>query len=210
MKNKSVFSVLAAVAAFVAWAAVPVEFKVETDHADCLYRCGEKASFTITVTGKDGKKLSEGRFKAKLDNFGEKVLAESEVDLAQGNPFTVAAEKDTPGFMRLSICADEKAFTLPKTAGQGTFHWGVAYEPEKIRPGAENPADFDSFWADASSSSHSVSNIPVAGQRYSLSWHASNCLSRITLMVLSLQCSTRHAPVLIKSRFSPFKRLFRQ
>ena len=148
MKKKSVVFVLA-VAAFAAWAAVPVEFKVETDHADCLYRCGEKASFTIAVIGKDGKKLTEGRFKAKLDNFGEKILAEKEVDLAQGNPFTVAAVKDTPGFMRLSIGADAKAFTLPKTAGQGTFHWGVAYEPEKIRPGAENPADFDSFWADA-------------------------------------------------------------
>ena len=149
MKKKSVVSVLAAAAACAAWAAVPVEFKVETDHADCLYRCGEKASFTISVTGKDGKKLSEGRFKAKLDNFGEKVLAEKEVDLAQGNPFTVSAVKDTPGFMRLSIGADAQAFTLPKTAGQGTFHWGVAYEPEKIRPGAENPSDFDSFWADA-------------------------------------------------------------
>ena len=148
MKSMIVCTGIAA-AAFAAWAAVPVQFKVETDHADCLYRCGEKASFTITVTGKDGKKLSEGRFTAKLDNFGEKVLAEKQVDLAQGNPFTVTAVKDTPGFMRLSVNANEEAFTLPKTAGQGTFHWGVAYEPEKIRPGAENPADFDAFWADA-------------------------------------------------------------
>ena len=138
-----------AAAALAAWAAVPVEFKVETDHADCLYRCGEQASFTVTVTGPGGQKLAAGSFNAKLDNFGEKVLAEKRVDLAQGNPFTVAAVKDTPGFMRLSLDADAQAFTLPKTAGQGAFHWGVAYEPEKIRPGAENPADFDSFWADA-------------------------------------------------------------
>ena len=34
MKKKSVVFVMAAVAAFAAWAAVPVEFKVETDHAD--------------------------------------------------------------------------------------------------------------------------------------------------------------------------------
>ena len=75
MRKKSIVSVLVAVAAFAAWAAVPVEFKVETDHADCLYRCGEKASFTITVTGKDGKKLSEGHFTAKLDNFGDVEFA---------------------------------------------------------------------------------------------------------------------------------------
>ena len=86
---RSTILVLAACAAFALAAAVPVQFKVETDHADCLYRCGEKASFTITVTGPGGQKLAAGSFKAKLDNFGEKVLAESEVDLAQGNPFTV-------------------------------------------------------------------------------------------------------------------------
>ena len=64
-----------AAAALAAWAAVPVEFKVETDHADCLYRCGEQASFTITVTGKDGKKLSEGRFTAKPFTVDEIDLA---------------------------------------------------------------------------------------------------------------------------------------
>ena len=68
MKKKSIVSVLVAAAAFAAWAAVPVEFKVKTDHADCLYRCGEKASFTITVTGKDGKKLSAGSFKVSAKN----------------------------------------------------------------------------------------------------------------------------------------------
>ena len=77
MKAKTLFSVVAAVAALALEAAVPVQFKVATDHADCLYRCGEKATFTVTVVGEDGKKLSEGRFKAKLDNFGAKVLAES-------------------------------------------------------------------------------------------------------------------------------------
>ena len=130
-------------------AAVKVEFKVETDHADCLYRCGEKAVFTVTVADPSGKALKAGCFKAKLDNFGSRVLAEKEVDLAKGNPFTIAAVKDTPGFMRLSLSADANAFTLPKTPGQGVFSWGVAYEPEKICPGAENPSDFDSFWADA-------------------------------------------------------------
>ncbi|MBQ3289685.1 MAG: acetylxylan esterase [Kiritimatiellae bacterium] len=138
-----------AVASFAAMAAVPVEFKVSTDHSNCLYRCGEKAAFTVTVADQSGKALQAGRFKAKLDNFGERVLAEKEFDLAQGNPFTIAAAKDSPGFMRLSFSADTNEFKLPKTPGQGVFCWGVAYEPEKIRPGAENPADFDSFWAHA-------------------------------------------------------------
>ncbi|MBQ6338225.1 MAG: acetylxylan esterase, partial [Kiritimatiellae bacterium] len=146
---KRILSVFAVAAALAVSAAVSVDFKVEADHADCLYRCGETATFTVTVVDSKGKKLPAGTFTATLDNFGARVLAEKTADLAQGNPFTIAAAKDMPGFMRLSIRADAKAFTLPKTAGQGAFHWGVAYEPEKIRPGAENPADFDSFWADA-------------------------------------------------------------
>ena len=130
-------------------AAVPVGFKVETDHADCIYRCGEKASFAVTVTDSSGKALSAGRIKATLDNFGARILAEKEFDLADDNPFTIAAAKDSPGFIRLSFSADTNEFTLAKTAGQDTFNWGVAYEPEKIRPGAENPVDFDTFWTAA-------------------------------------------------------------
>ena len=115
---KKIVLALGVAVALAAGAAVPVQFKVETDHADCLYRCGEKASFTVTVTGPGGEKLAAGSFKAKLDNFGEKVLAEKRVDLAQGNPFTIDAAKDTPGFRRLSLGADEKASTRPKAAAQ--------------------------------------------------------------------------------------------
>ena len=57
---KKIVLALGVAVALTAGAAVPVQFKVETDHADCLYRCGEKASFTITVTR--SSTTSERRF----------------------------------------------------------------------------------------------------------------------------------------------------
>ena len=128
---------------------LPVLFKVETDHADCLYRCGERATFTVTVTDTSGAPLTAGRFRARLDNYGVRVFAEAEFDLAEGNPFTLSAAKETPGFMCLRLDADRDKFALPGLPGQDTFQWGVAYEPEKIRPGAECPSDFAAFWEEA-------------------------------------------------------------
>ena len=133
---------------------IPVRFKVETDHADCLYKCGERATFTVTVTDADDAPLKAGRFHAILDNYGARILAEADIDVAASNPFTISAVKETPGFMRLRLDTDRAAFSPRGLAGNGLageeiFQWGVAYDPERIRPAAERPADFDAFWADA-------------------------------------------------------------
>jgi formate C-acetyltransferase len=133
---------------------LPALFKVETDHASCIYRCGERAAFSITVTDADGIPLKTGRFHAILDNYGARVLAEADIDLATANPFAISAVRETPGFMRLRIDTDRATFSPRGLAGNGMageeiFQWGVAYEPEKIRPAAGRPADFDVFWADA-------------------------------------------------------------
>ena len=124
---------------------LPDLFKVETDHASCIYRCGERATFTVTVTDAEGVPLKAGRFSAILDNYGARILAEADEDLAVANPFTISAVK---GFMRLRIDTDRAAFAPRGLAGNGlageeVFQWGVAYEPEKIRPAVERPADFD-------------------------------------------------------------------
>ena len=133
---------------------LPVFFKVETDHASCIYRCGERATFTVAVTDAQGVPLKAGRFHAILDNYGARILAEEDADLAVSNPFKISAVKETPGFMRLRIDTDRAAFAPRGQAGNGlageeVFQWGVAYEPEKIRPAVERPADFDAFWTDA-------------------------------------------------------------
>ena len=68
-----------------------ITLSVETDHANALYRCGETATFTVTAKDDAGAPL-QGAFTARLDNFGPKVVATAEVDLAKTNAFTLTGQ----------------------------------------------------------------------------------------------------------------------
>lgn len=130
------FMVMLAVAlcAVTVWAKV----KVETDHESAIYRCGDVAKFTVTVTeDKTGALLTNGMVSATVDNFGTNVILREKFDLRKENPFTVKASRDTAGFLRLSL------------GGAVWGMWSVGFEPERVRPGAERPADFDAFWEEA-------------------------------------------------------------
>ena len=35
-------------------------FKIAADKADCLYRCGERTTFTVTAVGADGQPAAAG------------------------------------------------------------------------------------------------------------------------------------------------------
>ena len=126
----------------VLWAAAAfagLEFEVVNDHTNLIYRVGEEASFTVTA--RDGKAglAAKGTVDVVLDNFGPGVQLSNRVDLAKGNPFTVKGKLAEPGFLRLTLNAKDTK----------TKVWGVAYEPEKIRPATARPADFDAFWDEA-------------------------------------------------------------
>ena len=114
-------------------------FKIAADREDCLYRCGEKATFTVTVVDAGGQPAAAGTVTATVDNFGPQEQAKRTVDLAKENPFKMEGSLAEPGFLRLTVQA--------KGAKQTMF--GVGYEPEKIEKGSPSPADFDAFWAKA-------------------------------------------------------------
>ena len=126
-------AVFAAVTGF----AAGLEFTIANDHTNLIYRVGEEAAFTVTVT-RDGKPVAGGFVDAKLDNYGPNVQLSNRVDLAKGNPFTVKGRLAEPGFLRLTLKANDTAKV-----------WGVGYEPERIEKGSPLPADFDAFWSDA-------------------------------------------------------------
>ena len=114
------------------------DYTIVNNHADLLYSCGEKATFTVAV--KDGENVpSSGVVTAKLDNTGPNVFAEETWDLSKTNVFTIAGTMKEPGFLRLKLFVGEKEDRV----------WSVGYEPERIRKGSPSPRDFDSFWAEA-------------------------------------------------------------
>lgn len=113
-------------------------FRVTCDQPDARYRLGEKAIFTVEATEDDGSS-PKGRAHLRLDNFGDRIFMERGVDLAKESRFTVTGEMDRAGFLLLRI----------RKSGSEQTLFGVAYEPEKLRPYQECPKDFDQFWAES-------------------------------------------------------------
>lgn len=112
--------------------------EVKADRDTYVYACGEPATFSIQVLGKDKKPVKEGQLRVTLTNFGTQQVANAVFDLSKANPVTCAGTLREAGFLK---CA---AFVKLDREYRGLG--GVAYDPEKITAGSERPADFDAFW----------------------------------------------------------------
>ena len=127
-------------------AALAQSVEIKTDRESSVYTCGEPASFSVLVLGKDKQPVKEGQLRVTLTNFGTQQVASATVDLAKSNPATCAGTLRAPGFLKCT------AYVKVGTNDcRGLC--GAAYEPEKIRAGSERPADFDAFWTRPSRSS---------------------------------------------------------
>ena len=115
--------------------AFAAKIEVSQNHADAIYRAGEEAVFSVSVKDDGGTLLKSGEAKWTLDNFGTVALGSGEVNLSDGNPFTVRGKMDEAGFLRLQV----------KTAAKSIV-WGVGYDVERIRQSEPCPADFDAYW----------------------------------------------------------------
>ena len=132
----------AAFSLFAALSALAATYKVETDKPGCVYRCGETATFTVTMLDASNLRKSGEMQYATLDNFGTQLVAKVSVDIATGAVTRISGTLSEPGFLRLK---------LPQTkGGHGDPNvFSVGFEPEKIKKGSPSPADFDEFWATA-------------------------------------------------------------
>ena len=137
-------SVISAAVIFVSlpFAAFAATYKVDADRSGGVYRCGERASFTVRLLS-TGNLAAAARPYARLDNFGPSVLTNLAFDVTKtGVAFTVSGTLDKPGFLRLSLPPTKNGYEDPSV-------FSVAFEPEKIKKGSPSPADFDSFWSGA-------------------------------------------------------------
>ena len=138
----SVFIVCAALAA-------PFEYEISTDHADCVYACGEKAVFTVKAKDLGAGETSGGIVRMRLDNFGTRVVVpERNIDFTIANPVRIEGTLTEPGFLRLAI-KDPKSKGDFFRIAKGDRVWSVGFEPEKIKPAVPDPNDFDMFWKTA-------------------------------------------------------------
>lgn len=112
---------------------------VTPDHQDWNYKVGEKASFVVNVR-KSGTLLNQ----VKVDyEAGPVMYPETKKTLTlKDGTMKWSGEMKTPGFYRLKVVAhvDGKDYEGLCTA---------AFSPEKIKPFAQEPKDFDDFWKKA-------------------------------------------------------------
>ena len=112
---------------------------VTPDHQDWNYKVGEKASFVVNVR-KSGTLLNQ----VKIDYEAVPVMYPNtkKTLILKDGTMKWSGEMKTPGFYRLKVVAhvDGKDYEGLCTA---------AFSPEKIKPFAQEPKDFDDFWKKA-------------------------------------------------------------
>ncbi len=127
------------------------------NHSNHLYRCGEAAQITYTVTDRSGSPVTEGSLSLEFTNDNGDIFNKTVLDLSKSNPVTISETMKFPGFMCVRACARNKA-----SKELGRLLVGVGFEPEKIEPGLPKPADFEEFLA---AGKKEVRAIPIDVQK---------------------------------------------
>ena len=112
---------------------------VTPDHQDWNYKVGEKASFVVNV-----RKSGTLQNQVKIDYEAGPVMYPNtkKTLILKDGTMKWSGEMKTPGFYRLKVVVhvDGKDYEGLCTA---------AFSPEKIKPFAQEPKDFDDFWKKA-------------------------------------------------------------
>lgn len=125
---------------------------VSPDHTDWTYQLKEKCTFTVQVY-KAQNLLPDVKIDYELGPEWYPTEQEEGVLLKDGKK-TLSGSMDKPGFFRCKVIAHvgERTYEGMATA---------AYEPEKIKPYAVDPSDFDAFWENSLKEARQVPLSPT-------------------------------------------------
>lgn len=118
-----------------------VKVIVAPDHADWVYKPGEKVRFTISVL-QNGNFLNDVKIRYQIGPEKMEPLKEDSTSLRKGVITVDGGTMKKPGFLRCIVTAevDGREYRGLATAG---------FDPLSITPTVENPADFQQFWNEA-------------------------------------------------------------
>lgn len=143
MKKKVMFILLAVLFSFSVWAEnypyrSDVLWVTVPNHADWLYKTGEKASVEVQFY-KYG--IPQDGVTVNYELGGDMMPADSKgsVVLKNGKATVTIGTMKQPGFRdcRMTVSLDGKTYK---------HHVKVGFSPEKIQPYTKMPADFQEFW----------------------------------------------------------------
>lgn len=109
----------------------------KTDRTEALYKCGEQATFLISVA-RAGQPVAQGKVTAVMTLDYGREISRVTLDLGKA-PVKVSGTLNEPGFLRCDAAyqVDGKTFKGEAAAG---------FEPERIVAMAKMPEDLDAFW----------------------------------------------------------------
>jgi cephalosporin-C deacetylase len=130
-----------------------VKVIVAPDHDNWTYKPGEKVKFTISVL-QNGNPVKD--VKVRYEIGPEKMRPEKKESnvLAKGVTTVDGGTLRSPGFLRCVAVAEV----------DGTEYRGLAtagFDPLKIKPTVENPADFIKFWDEAKAEAAKIPMDPT-------------------------------------------------
>lgn len=114
----------------VLWTTIP-------NHADWLYKAGEKATIEVTFLKYGIPRDCEVEFQLAQDML--KPFKNGKVHLKNGRAKIEVGTMNKPGFLDCVLKANVDGTVY-------THHAKVGFSPEKLTPTTKNPSDFDIFW----------------------------------------------------------------
>ena len=123
-------SFLCALLALVSILSAKPALKLTLDRADHLYKCGEKATFTITFTD-DSKEPLKDKATYIFSNDNGRQFKKGTIDLKSTKTLTLSETMDTPSFLRLAVSCK---YTDKNGKEQSIKNnvCAAGFEPEKI------------------------------------------------------------------------------
>jgi cephalosporin-C deacetylase-like acetyl esterase len=118
-----------------------IKIAVAPEHADWIYKTGEKVRFDVSVT-KNNILLKDIEIRYEISEDMTPARKSGTLTLKDGKTVLDAGSMKTPGFLRCQVFVtlDGKKYESRATAG---------FDPEKIQPVAVLPDDFIQFWENA-------------------------------------------------------------
>jgi cephalosporin-C deacetylase len=154
---------------------------VGCDKDDWAYKIGQAAKFNVMVL-KNGSPLKNVKIKYSVGPEKMKVTMQDSMVLNNGSTVISGGSMPNEGFLRCIVTAlvDGKEYRNLATA---------AFEPEKIQPAVEMPADFKAFWDGAKAD---LSKIPLDAKMTLL---PERCTEKVNVYHVNIQNFKKDARV---------------
>src|ERR1043165_8998064 len=115
-----------------------VQVRVSTDRSDWRYEPGQPVRFRITAV-QDGHALSGIKVNYRIGPEMMPPKIDQTVSLSDSDLTVEGGTMDEPGFLRCIATVQQNGKTYRGLATAG-------FDPERIQPTQQDPADFDEFW----------------------------------------------------------------